>query len=47
MGKTTLAHVLANHCGYRPYEINASDDRSVTVLRERLVGNNAGFWYPF
>lgn len=23
LGKTTLAHVVARHCGYHPYEINA------------------------
>lgn len=37
MGKTTLAHVVANHCGYRPLEVNASDDRSAPVLREKIV----------
>ncbi len=37
MGKTTLAHVVANHCGYRPFEINASDDRSAAVLREKIT----------
>jgi len=37
MGKTTLAHVVAQHCGYRPFEINASDDRSAPVLREKIV----------
>jgi chromosome transmission fidelity protein 18 len=26
-GKTTLAHVVAEHCGFRVVEINASDDR--------------------
>ena len=35
-GKTTLAHVVATHCGYRPYEINASDDRTTAVLRDSL-----------
>jgi len=37
MGKTTLAHVVAAHCGYRPLEINASDDRSAAVLREKIT----------
>lgn len=32
MGKTTLAHVLAAHCGYRAVEINASDERAGTAL---------------
>ena len=27
LGKTTLAHVVANHAGYNVVEINASDDR--------------------
>ena len=30
-GKTTLAHIIALHCGYRPFEVNASDDRSAEV----------------
>lgn len=37
LGKTTLAHVVARHAGYRVYEINASDDRSAPVLKQRLV----------
>ena len=37
LGKTTLAHVVARHCGYRPVEINASDDRSPTALVQRVV----------
>ena len=36
-GKTTLAHVLARHCGYRPHEVNASDDRSVTAMKDTLI----------
>ncbi|MEW5318683.1 MAG: hypothetical protein WDW38_009885 [Sanguina aurantia] len=32
LGKTTLAHVVAAHCGYHPYEINASDDRTAAAL---------------
>ena len=36
-GKTTLAHVIAKHCGYHPLEINASDDRSAEVLRDRMT----------
>eukprot|EP01038_Epipyxis_sp_PR26KG_P015121 gene15121-20348_t len=35
-GKTTMAHVIASHCGYRPIEINASDDRSPEILKERI-----------
>jgi len=36
-GKTTLAHVAARHCGYEPVEINASDDRSASKLKEKLA----------
>ena len=36
-GKTTLAHIIAKHCGYRPLEVNASDDRSPDALREVLA----------
>lgn len=36
-GKTTLAHVAALHCGYRPVEVNASDDRSPEALKELLA----------
>lgn len=32
VGKTTLAHVVARHCGYRVVEINASDERSRGAL---------------
>lgn len=37
MGKTTLAHVVARHCGYRPVEINASDDRTGSALHTRVT----------
>ncbi|TNN20940.1 Chromosome transmission fidelity protein 18 isoform 1 [Schistosoma japonicum] len=37
LGKTTLAHLLAQHAGYQVVEINASDDRSLGVLRDRLT----------
>jgi chromosome transmission fidelity protein 18 len=36
-GKTTLAHCVSNHCGYCPYEVNASDDRSADVLKDLLT----------
>ncbi|GLI67361.1 hypothetical protein VaNZ11_011539 [Volvox africanus] len=36
LGKTTLAHVVARHCGYHPYEINASDDRTASTLLTRI-----------
>jgi chromosome transmission fidelity protein 18 len=32
-----LAHIIAKHAGYRPIEVNGSDERSATVLRERVV----------
>ncbi|CAM9407062.1 unnamed protein product, partial [Phaeothamnion confervicola] len=37
MGKTTLAQVVARHAGYRTEEVNASDDRSAPVLREKVI----------
>ncbi len=37
LGKTTLAHVAAQHCGYRPVEINASDERTAATLRARVA----------
>ena len=36
VGKTTLAHIVAKHAGYRPLEVNASDERSAPVLKERI-----------
>jgi DNA polymerase III delta prime subunit len=36
VGKTTLAHIVARHAGYRPLEVNASDERSANVLTERV-----------
>lgn len=32
----TLAHIAAQHCGYRPMELNASDDRSAEALKETI-----------
>ncbi len=49
LGKTTLAHVLARHAGYKTIEINASDDRSASVLEEK-VRNATGttlWWHWF
>lgn len=37
VGKTTLAHIVAHHCGYRPIEVNGSDERSAAVLKERVT----------
>ncbi|GFR79244.1 chromosome transmission fidelity protein 18-like protein [Elysia marginata] len=36
LGKTTLAHIVAKHAGYNVVEMNASDDRSVDVFRNKL-----------
>lgn len=36
-GKTTLAHVLAAHCGFRVVEINASDERTASTLTRRIA----------
>ena len=30
------AHIVARHAGYRPLEVNASDERSANVLTERV-----------
>ena len=35
-GKTTLARVIARMCGYEPYEINASDDRSGNLILNKI-----------
>lgn len=37
VGKTTLAHIIARHAGYRPIEVNASDERSASILVERVT----------
>ncbi|VFR01092.1 unnamed protein product [Cuscuta campestris] len=37
LGKTTLAHVAARHCGYRVVEINASDDRSSSTIEAKIL----------
>ncbi|CAO2822484.1 unnamed protein product [Amaranthus hypochondriacus] len=37
LGKTTLAHVAAKHCGYHVVEINASDDRSSTSIETKIL----------
>lgn len=36
LGKTTLAHVIARHCGYDVIEINASDERAASTLVQRI-----------
>ncbi|KAK3091861.1 hypothetical protein FSP39_023205 [Pinctada imbricata] len=36
LGKTTLAHIVAKHCGYNVVEINASDDRSADIFKTKL-----------
>ncbi|XP_050375424.1 uncharacterized protein LOC126792944 [Argentina anserina] len=37
LGKTTLAHVAAKHCGYRVVEVNASDDRSSSTIGAKIL----------
>ncbi|KAK9160494.1 hypothetical protein Syun_006835 [Stephania yunnanensis] len=37
LGKTTLAHVAAKHCGYHVVEINASDDRSSSTVEAKIL----------
>lgn len=36
LGKTTLAHVVAQHAGYRVYELNASDARTAADVESRV-----------
>ncbi|KAG0169481.1 hypothetical protein DFQ30_003575 [Apophysomyces sp. BC1015] len=35
-GKTTLAHIVAKHAGYNTIEINASDDRTGSVVQTKI-----------
>ncbi|KAH9650056.1 AAA domain-containing protein [Citrus sinensis] len=37
LGKTTLAHVAAKHCGYHVVEVNASDDRSSSTIENKIL----------
>ncbi|XP_022935346.1 chromosome transmission fidelity protein 18 homolog [Cucurbita moschata] len=37
LGKTTLAHVAAKHCGYHVVEINASDDRTSSTIESKIL----------
>ncbi|KAG9446182.1 hypothetical protein H6P81_012310 [Aristolochia fimbriata] len=37
LGKTTLAYVAAKHCGYHVVEINASDDRSTSIVESKIL----------
>jgi chromosome transmission fidelity protein 18 len=37
VGKTTLAHIVARHVGYRPIEVNGSDERTETALTDRVI----------
>lgn len=37
VGKSTLAHIIARHAGYRPVECNGSDERTGTSLRDRVL----------
>ena len=36
LGKTTLAHIVAQHAGYGVFETNASDERSGNVIENRI-----------
>ncbi|XP_021896934.1 chromosome transmission fidelity protein 18 homolog [Carica papaya] len=37
LGKTTLAHVAAKHCGYHVVEVNASDERSSSTIEAKIL----------
>ena len=36
LGKTTLAHIVAKHAGYKVVEMNASDDRSLETFSRKF-----------
>ncbi|KAJ2884665.1 Chromosome transmission fidelity protein 18 [Coemansia asiatica] len=38
LGKTTLAHIIARQAGYATIEINASDDRTASKIKDRVLG---------
>ncbi|KAF9788822.1 hypothetical protein SFRURICE_018398 [Spodoptera frugiperda] len=46
VGKTTLAHLLARIAGYRPVELNASDERSTEAFRNALQNEIDGAPLP-
>lgn len=37
IGKTTLAKIIARHCGYEPVEFNASDDRGASTFLPKVL----------
>ena len=37
VGKSTLAHIAARHAGYRPVEVNASDERTKDAIVDRVT----------
>ena len=45
-GKTTAAYVIANELGYTLHEFNASDERGIDVVRQRIktLCLSAGLW---
>lgn len=36
IGKTTVAHLMAKQCGYDVMEINASDERAATIVKDKI-----------
>lgn len=36
LGKTTLAHVVAQHAGYNIIEMNASDERTAAFFKSKI-----------
>ena len=45
-GKSTMAKILAHHCGYKSIEINASDERTGEKILEKIknaITTNAHF----
>eukprot|EP01138_Halocafeteria_seosinensis_P007906 gb/GECG01008077.1/.p1 GENE.gb/GECG01008077.1/~~gb/GECG01008077.1/.p1 ORF type:complete len:850 (+),score=148.19 gb/GECG01008077.1/:1-2550(+) len=37
IGKSTTARLIARHCGYEPYEMNASDTRNKDAMKTKLA----------
>ena len=39
LGKTSIAHVVAKHCGYDVIEVNASDERTLAQLEHKIISS--------
>ena len=47
-GKTTAAYVIANECGHKLIEFNASDERGIDFIRNKIkqVAQSNPLWEP-